>query len=162
MRLPTVSKLCLIAATTVLLAACAKPFWESWSEPGYQHQPLTPEEMAQQQQQQAQSHYRKADRLPPKYNKARKRCVTTANGHEVCGYDCKVVGDYAKCAQEPKQRCVVSPSGQIKCGYNCKVTHLQAKCGKYLYDNCVTNAIGEVRCGNNCREREDGELVCGK
>lgn len=157
MKLSIVGKLGLIACSTVLLAACSKPFWHSTSP--YPEGTLTPEQMAQQQ---AQSHYRKADRLPPRYSRGRKGCVTTANGHQVCGYDCKVVGDHAKCAQEPKERCVVTPAGHINCGYDCKVTHSQAKCGKYLYDNCVTNAMGEVKCGNNCREREDGELVCGK
>ncbi|PIQ42840.1 MAG: hypothetical protein COV52_05850 [Gammaproteobacteria bacterium CG11_big_fil_rev_8_21_14_0_20_46_22] len=106
--------------------------------------------------------YLKADRAPPSVPRLRHQCVT-AHGEKVCGYDCKVVDGYAKCASKPEQRCVIDPhNSAIRCGYDCKETGLQARCGKHRYDNCATNSMGDVRCGNNCYEREDGELVCGK
>ena len=105
--------------------------------------------------------YRTADRQPPAYNLLRRKCVEV-DGHRTCGYDCKVLGNEAKCAEEPKQRCIISPSNQIVCGYDCKATSLTAECGEYLYDNCVTNTRGEIKCGNNCKLRDDDEIVCGK
>ena len=157
MRVSTIRAILILSVLTLLLSACSRPFfWESQSpsstEQGAVSGPAGSAEAA---------NYKKADRLPPDYAKKSEGCVT-AGGREVCGYDCKVVGNYAKCASDPRQRCVVGPTGEIKCGYGCKVTDSTAKCGQYLYDNCVSNSLGEVKCGNNCYEREDGELVCGK
>jgi hypothetical protein len=136
------------------LAACAKNHSWSWWEPAQQEQaPAAP----------APVHYRNADRLPEKYTRLRKRCVTNEiTGEKVCGYDCKTVHGMTKCAKSSKQRCIVGPTGRIVCGYDCKATGMQAKCGKYIYDNCVSNSFGEIRCGNNCRARENGDLICGK
>lgn len=156
MRFSILKKCLALVVLCFFLSACTKsPFWESWGNPYDHHQP-------QHQGPVVPSHYKKADRLPPQYHKKKERCVTSASGQKVCGYDCKVVGDFAKCAKEPKQNCIIGPTGKIQCGYACTKTHSEAKCGRYIYDNCVKNHYGEIKCGNNCREREDGELVCGK
>jgi len=152
-KLSTWNKLFIVIAAAWMLSACSTPFWSRHSGPA-------PGEEAQQPPAE-QVQYKKADRPPPDVPRLAERCVE-AGGQKVCGYDCKVSGDMARCAENPKQRCIVGPLGKIVCGYDCKVTGSHAACGKYLYDNCVTNMMGEIRCGNNCREREDGELVCGK
>jgi len=148
-------KVIFLVVFAAMLSSCAQfHFWDSSYDDGAYGE-------AGSGQVSAPKDYLKADRRPPQVHKTRKGCVT-AGGREYCGYDCKVVGNVAKCAKEPKQRCVVAPSGKIVCGYHCTSTHSGAKCGRYLYDNCVTNSLGEIKCGNNCREREDGELICGK
>lgn len=157
-------KIAMLITLVMTLSACSHwRFWESDASGGYYAPDGTyvygPEGQHGASAQPKQ--YLKADRSPPDVHKTKKRCVEVG-GQKYCGYDCKIVGNRAKCATEPKQRCVTGPSGDIKCGYNCKSTHSGAKCGKYLYDNCVTNSLGEIKCGNNCREREDGELICGK
>lgn len=111
---------------------------------------------------QEQAQYRAMDRRPPAYQQTKRKCVHNAHGQEVCGYDCKVSGNEAQCAESAKERCVIGPNGHISCGYDCKVSHSMAACGKYLYDNCVADHMGHIVCGNNCSEREDGNVICGK
>ncbi|OGT32215.1 MAG: hypothetical protein A3E87_05365 [Gammaproteobacteria bacterium RIFCSPHIGHO2_12_FULL_35_23] len=163
-----VSKGLLLTAFLLSLSACTRPyFWESTPQTTTNSQVNQASNSPEQIQGatgtviEQPANYREADRPPPRYQTVRKQCVTVG-GHEVCGYDCQVVGDFAKCAADPKQKCVIGPTGEIDCGYDCQVTHAEAQCGQYLYDNCVANDLGEIRCGNNCYKREDGELICGK
>lgn len=168
-------KLLAIIGITLLMTGCAEFL------PSLHHQPQTPPPFSGNQAKTSstngamiktagesgsqasaeQQTYLQADRLPPQYAPLKQKCVTMG-GSQICGYDCKVSGNQAKCATDPKQRCIVGNDGVIKCGYDCKKTATEAACGKYLYNNCVTNSRGEVLCGNNCYERIDGELICGK
>lgn len=155
--------LSLLAAATLCLSACSTPFFNGSpaSNTSSGQVVATPDQPSAAEQKPEEEKYLKADRNPPKIRELKKECVQ-ADGHEVCGYDCKVAGHNAQCADQPKARCVVGPNHEVVCGFDCKVTSTHADCGKYLYSNCVTNAAGEIKCGNNCQERDDGQLVCGK